>query len=239
MKYLNMSMLVGLALTGLLVNSASANLYPIAPPYSFVSLDPSNFILSVPQETAGLLDPNPVIGDHLGQHPGAFTNGFPSVDTFFVGLFVRPIATSNPNAAVYLWETTGAAPSSDTFRGPQIEVGYWNGTDFIPYGIPQYAAYADTGVWGPPIYPQITSSITPLSDFGITPEFPILLNAVRIEAHDWTAHNQVTAVAVNLVPEPDILTLIATSFVALLCLGRRRGKNSNAWNLLRLDFALR
>jgi hypothetical protein len=117
---------------------------------------------------------------------GAFAIGFPTAGTFFVGVFGGPIDTGNPNAAVYLWETT--APSNDVaFTGPRVQLGYWDGLAFMPYGVPQAASYLGTGVPADDPSREITSSITPLSDFGITPGFPFALNAVRIEAADILA----------------------------------------------------
>jgi hypothetical protein len=200
----------------LLSSTAVADmLYPIAPAGSFVALHPGDFIQFVPEQSPGLPDPNPVTGDILGQHPGAFVSGMPPAGTFFVGLFGGAVDTNDPQAALYLWETSGGL--GDAFQGPQIQLGYWNGTAFIPYGNPQAAFYLDTGVLsdlGPPWMPayggrEIYSSRTPLSALGIYAGLPLQLNAVRIEATE-SAHDQVTAVAANTVPEPSSMLLLCT-----------------------------
>ena len=189
----------------------SAALYPVAPPGSFVELQPADFIQFVPDQSPGLPDPNPVLGDNLGQHPGAFGVGFPDAGTFFVGVFGGPINTGHPHAAVYLWETTNP-PNGVAFTGPQIQLGNWDGASFHPQGIPQTASYLGTGVLE--AGREITSSITPLSDFGIVPGHPEPLNAVRIEAIA-RLHNQVTAVAANVIPEPAAL-VVWTLLVGLM-----------------------
>jgi hypothetical protein len=199
--------------------TASAGQYPVAPPGTYVTLDLSSFIQSVPSQTPGLPVPNPVIGDHLGQHPGAFVSGQPAPGTFFVGVFAGPIDTSNLNAKLYLWETSVAGLGGST--GPQIQLGYWNGTAFSAYGNPQAASYLDTGVAGDIAGMDIYSSIIPLSAFGIYPGFPNLLNAVEIEAADISAHNQVTAVAI---PETSATLLLGASLACLLGYGWKRNK---------------
>lgn len=213
------TVIAGMAI--LLMGTASAGMYPIAPPGSFVTLQPGNFIQSVPEQSPGLPDPNPVIGDNLSQHPGAFGIGFPPVGTFFVGIFGGPINTADPLAAIYLWETT--SPFNDVaFTGPQIQLGFWDGLTFTPYGIPQAASYSGTGVLVDNLLYEITSSVTPLSDFNIFPGFPSSLNAVRIEAADMFAHNQVTAVATNVVPEPSTMLLLGSGLIGLLAYGRKK-----------------
>lgn len=197
--------------------SASAGLYPVIPPGTFVTLQPEDFIQSVPEQSPGLPTPNPVIGDNLSQHPGAFGIGFPPVDTYFVGVFGGSIDTSKPDAAVYLWETT-APDNGVAFPGPQIQLGYWDGMVFTTYGISQAASYSGTGIvkfLQTQDY-EINSSITPLSDFEILPGFPYLLNAVRIEAVDEFAHNQVIAVVSNVVvPEPSTIFLICAGLAGV------------------------
>jgi hypothetical protein len=161
--------------------------------------------------------PNSVIGNTLQQHPGAFAIGNPEPGTFFVGVFAAPLATANPAAAVYLWETSGSPDNSQPFAGPQIQLGFWDGAAFTAYGVPQPASYQGTGVYwySDQTYFEITSSVTPLVNFGISPDFPSPLNAVRIEAA-FSAHNQVTAVAANIVPEPRTLLPVATGLAVLL-----------------------
>ena len=239
--------LLASVLMGLFVSSASANFYPIAPPHSLVSLDPSEFIYAVPQQTEGLVTPSPIIGDDVGQHPGAWQAADPSYgvtgpDLYLVGLFARPIDTSNANAAVYLWRTFGNLGSgySGSVGGPQIEVGYWDGSTFTRYGRPQFASYRDTGVGGDAYihpYPceflcfeihELASSMTLLSDFDIPLGFPTLLNSVRIEAANfydrqyWAGSDwRVTGIAANLVPEPETLSLLAVALIALSGCRRR------------------
>ena len=209
-----------LALAVLFAGTALADLYPIAPPGSFVSLNAGDFIQFVPEESAGLPSPNPVIGDNLGQHPGAFAVGFPPVGTYFIGVFNAPIDVSNPNAAVYLWETSGFGDNNVPFFGPEIRLGFWDPMGFTPYGNAQSASYLGTGALGNNPGYEITSSVTPLSGFGILPGFPFELNAVRIEA-TAQGHPQVTAVAVNTVPEPSSIVLLG-AIVGLLGCGWRR-----------------
>lgn len=193
--------------------TASAGmLYPIAPPGSTVSLEPRDFIQSVPDQTFGLLNPNPVIGDNIGQHPGAFRVGFPPLGSYFVGVFGAPIDLNHPDNAVYLWETSNVSNDATGFLGPQIQLGYWNGLNFTGYGITQNALYKPTGVledsFPDPPFREITSSVTFLKDLlqdgmGNQLDYSLLtLNAVKIEVTDVNLHNQVTAVAVNTVPEP-------------------------------------
>jgi hypothetical protein len=207
-------------------SAASAGQYPIAPPVTYVTLPLSSFIQSVPYTSwTGSPDPNnPVIGDNLNEHPGAFYTGMPSVGLYFIGVFGSPIDTSNPNAAVYLWETTSVGFGGQS--GPQIQLGYWDGTAFSAYGSPQAASYWDTGVStgvGGGLYMEINSSITPLTDFGISPGFPPFLNAVEIKVVDYSAHNQVIAIAV---PEPSATLLLGGGLACLLGYGRQRKKNS-------------
>lgn len=188
-------------------------MFPAAPPGSVVTR-PLDFVRSVPEQSPGLPDPNPVIGSHLDQHPGAFGTGQPDVGAYFVGVFADTIATALPGAALYLWETTGGE-NLVPFAGPLVELGFWNGTAFTAYGVPQPASYLGTGVlvWDGG-WREITFSAIPLSAFGISPE--IALNAVRIEAVDGQAHNQVTAVAVSAVPEPAAAPLIAIGLAGLV-----------------------
>jgi hypothetical protein len=168
-----------------------------------------------------------VIGDHLGQHIGWLP-----YDSFFIGVFGGPIATSKPDNAIYLWETTCCPGSNDVaFTGPQIELGYWDGLGFTPFGIPQTASYLGTGVLEDPGNPpdpseppfrEITSSIVSLSDFGIFTGFPFVLNAIKIEAVDMSAHNQITAAATYVVPEPSTFILLGAGLAGLVAWRRKR-----------------
>jgi hypothetical protein len=206
------------AITALLAGTASATTYPIAPPGASVTLSPVDFIQSVPDESPRLPNPNPVIGDNLGQHPGAFVTGAPDLGSFFVGVFGGPIDTTLPDAAIYLWETTGFG-AGVSLTGPEIQLGFWDGTAFTPFGMSQPASYLATHVRAGTM--EIRSSITPLSDFDISPGFSSPLNAVEIEVVDSSAHNQVTAVAsnsveANAVPEPSVGPLLSIGLIGLL-----------------------
>lgn len=211
------------------IHSASANQYPIAPPGTSVDLELSDFIRFVPEQSSDLYFPNPVVGDNLGQHPGGFETGWPDIGSFFVGVFDRTIDIEDPENAIYLWETTIPGGNDIAFTGPQVQLGYWDwdSWSFTPYGTPQTASYLGTGVVLYNLEHQmdyeITSSIIPLSDFGITPDFSFLLNAVRIEAVNY-AHNQVTAAATHIIPEPSTWVSFAVGFFGLLSYNRKRGK---------------
>lgn len=107
--------------------------YYVAPSPNTVSLEPSDFITSLPQGSGlSSISPNPVIGDNnIGSnnsatiptlHPGAFNVGAPDVGGYFVGVFGVSIDTSTPNAlnsSVYLWETSSGS-DPNPFAGPQI-----------------------------------------------------------------------------------------------------------------------
>ncbi len=200
--------------------ASASKIYPTAPPGTSVTLDLNNFIQSVPEQSPGLPVPNPVTGDNLGQHPGGFGIGSPPVGSFFIGVFGGLIDTNNPNENVYLWETS-APLNVVPFTGPQIQLGFWDGMTFIPYGIPRAASYLGTGVPATDPSREITSSITPLSDFDIPPGFPSL-NAVRIEAVSDSDHNQVTAVATGAVPEPSTMALLGAGMLGLIGILRRK-----------------
>jgi hypothetical protein len=203
---------------------ASAGQYPVAPPPHIVTLTLDDFIQSVPYTSwTGAPDPyNPVIGDNLNQHPGAFYTGQPSVGAYFIGVFGTLIDASRPDTTVYLWETTSVG--FDGQSGPQIQLGHWDGTSFTPEGISVAASFYDTLTLvttsaNPLIQMELNCSTTPLRDFEIQGN-PIL-NAVEIEAADINAHNQVIAVAV---PEPSATLLLGGGLACLLGCGRQRKK---------------
>ena len=205
----------------LLPVTASANVYPIAPPGTTVTLSLNDFIQSVPDGTPGLTGANPVIGDIIGQHPGAFITGAPLSGEFFIGVFGGRIGTGNPDAAVYLWETSGGnEPHNMPETGPLIQLGFWDGTAFTPEGLPQLASYLGTGDSASD--KEILSSVTPLSDFGVTPGFPFTLNAVKIEIVDASVERQVTAVATNVIPEPGMGFLLSVFSLGILGCSRWR-----------------
>ena len=219
-------------MAGFYINSAFANSYPIYPGGTYVTLSSGNFIQSVPDQSPGMPNPNPVIGDNLNQHPGGFGVGWPIENNFFIGVFGGPIDTKNPNAAVYLWETTGGGVGLNGAPGPLISVGFWDGTEFImpPDAVTVPSHFYDTGQWlYPYYYPydyfyMITSSITPLSAFnlGDTTDFGIY-NAVKI-SYNPHGHNQVTAVATNIVPEPSTFLLLGVGLAGVGFLRRRMKK---------------
>jgi PEP-CTERM motif len=216
MKNLTFIIVTGIVIAVVLnLNTAFGNSYPIYPPGANITLQPADFIQSVPDQSSGLPDPNPVIGDNLNQHPGAFGIGFPATGTYFVGVFGSPIDTRWPGA-VYLWETTSSGFAGDP--GPQISLGFWDGLAFTQLGDSVQALYYNTGVIWTSFY-LINSSITPLSDFNITGDH--ILNAVKIEAVDG-AHNQVTAVAANAIPEPSTILLVGVGLLGLAGYARKR-----------------
>lgn len=204
---------------GALAGNAIAKPYPVAPAGTYVTLQPDDFIQSVPLYSDTIPPDSPsgpytLIGDNFYNHPGPIWLYQPA---FIVGVIGHPILANNPDAAVYLWESTGGGLSGDSWPGPGIRLGYWDGTAFTPYGDEVQAVYRDTNV---PLSPDfyLTSSVTPLSDFHIvgTP----LLNVVMVESIDG-AHNQVAAVAVS-VPEPSGWMLLAGGLAALISKRSRR-----------------
>lgn len=229
-KALLLSQLVALAVGLLFFTPASAGLYPSLPEYSYVTLEDNEFLRYIADQSPGEPKPNPVIGNNPVQHPGGLYWGDKN---YFIGVFWRGIDTSNPETAIYLWETTGDTLHSD---GPRIQLGYWDGTEFLAYGIPQAAKYRSTGLpvhfefWEREFRGYLNASITPLSDFLIRPDFPFEINAVKIEVYDFSAHNQVTAVATNHlahVPEPATLPLVAASLLTLLGFTLRQERQIN------------
>lgn len=210
---------------------AHAALYPVSPPGSAVELPAAAFLQAVPEQSAGVPDnglvlpvPNPVIGDHLGQHPGGFVTGTPTVGAYFVGVFGGNVDTGRSDGAVYLWETSARGGGGGSFAGPTIELGWWSGSaffalhDFFPFGSPWTVAYAATGRGADDPALEIYSAVVSLTDMGIPQDFVppagTALNAVRVTAGGF-AHDQVTAIAATLVPEPGSLLLLATAVAAL------------------------
>ena len=84
--------------------AASAGQYTIAPPVTYVTLPLSSFIQSVPYTSwTGSPDPNnPVIGDNLNEHPGAFYTGMPSVGLYFIGVFGRSQTVNDPKTVAFV-----------------------------------------------------------------------------------------------------------------------------------------
>lgn len=213
------------------LRASAAALYPTAPAGTSVLLDHSSFIQYVPSESPGLPNPNPVIDDTLGQHPGAFGIGFPTPGQFFVGVFGDPIDPSaGEGVDVYLWEVEFIAPGEEhTFPwvGPLVQVGFWDGATFQPYGSQVRAWYWDTGQrwlddpdWALTGPRPILSSRIPWSSF-VDPGFSHELNAVEVTA--TYGHIMVNAVAAAPVPEPRVTLLLCGGLTVLfICRGIRR-----------------
>jgi hypothetical protein len=222
MKYLLVRVIVAIGLAAISGVPTSAQLYPAYPPSPgsrpmFAILQPSDFVQSVAQATPFVTNPDELIGDHLGEHPGAFVSGMPPDGSFLVGVFGGPIAADRPNA-IGLWETSGPRPIDFIFGGPGIQLGFWDGFNFIPFGDQVQASYRDTGAPADDAGMHIASSVIPLSRFNLMlPPF-VDLNAIRIEAIPG-GHNQVTGAAINVtnfIPEPSAVVLFGTGLVCVL-----------------------
>lgn len=196
----------------------AGTIYPLAPKGTSVALDPNDFIRSVPTESPGLPSPNPVIGDNLGQHPGAFGVGFPAPGLSFVGVFGGQIDTGNPAANLYLWEVE-LVGLGDTlpFEGPIVQLGSWNGTAFRPVGNPVTVSYWDTGVASQDrdqTFKEILSDVIPLSDFSVPIGLSSQVNAVQVTS--TFGHDMVNAIATDVVPEPSAILLLGLGMLGLL-----------------------
>jgi len=214
-----------LAGAGLCPMPVQANEYPIAPAGTSVFLQPWDFLQYSP-DCARCNLPNGVTGDDLDRHPGWATPVYAS----FIGVFAHDIDLDLAGAAIYLWESSsGDADSSVYFRGPDIQLGYWDGINFLASGVQAQALYYSTGLRqeaGTGLV--LHSSVTPLQDFQI--QGKPTLNALRISAAA-DGHNQVIAVAAT--PEPSGLLLVGSALMAAAVFGRRfgRGQASTAHDL--------
>lgn len=94
--------LAAIVVAGACASTVFARSYAIAPPGVSVRLQPGDFISYVPQQSPWLPVPNSVVGDNIGQHPGAFKIGFPDVGTYFVGVFGHGISPGEPKTSIYL-----------------------------------------------------------------------------------------------------------------------------------------
>ena len=162
---------------------ASAATYPTAAGTTIL-LDSSDFVQSVLQSEASA-----VVGHNLFQHPGASyapapTPGSPFYEfpplPFFIGILGNPVDSSDASVSVYLWENSypglsedgQLATITDPFPGPLIQLGNWNAPAFTPCGNEVAASYLGTKTYwrdpGDGIPKEITSSVTPLSAFGVT-----------------------------------------------------------------------
>jgi hypothetical protein len=200
-------------MAGAIATPAAAGYYPMAPPGTQVFLQPWDFLKFSPDcQPCNTTDG--VVGDNLERHPGALWSG----PDHFIGVFGHDIRLDLEGAALYLWESSsGGASNHEFFAGPDVQLGNWNGVDFLASGIAVQAWYRTTGVrqesgQGKMIF----ASLIPLDDFQVGRHAS--LNAVRISARD-DGHNQVIAVAVT--PEPAAVLLILTALGVLI--GTRRG----------------
>jgi hypothetical protein len=227
MKYLAVTLAAAAGMAALSGGPASADLYPIAPPGTSVTLQPSEFIQSVPQ-SFGVSYPNPlnqpngdtVIGDDIERHPGAVFN---SSSSFLIGVFGGPIDTS-PGADVFVWHT---GRDDFPFTGPLIQLGHWDdiGKVFTSFGNTVATSFLDTGVSVPVVgfFGELSSSITPVSAFGVD-GIPFL-NAVELTYNNSLgSDNRVTGVAANLVPEPSTMLFFGSGLACLVGYGWQRKK---------------
>jgi len=225
MRYLVVAIAAAAGMVGLSGGSASADAYPIAPPGTYASLQPSEFLQSVPQ-SRGIGYPNPlgqpngdtILGDDIERHPGAV---FDSSSSFLIGVFGSPIITA-PGADVFVWHTGRFSQEP----GPLIQLGHWDGTAFTGVGRTLATTFLDTGVSVPINAPdpgELSSSVIPVSAFGVggTP----ILNAVELTYNTSpTADNRVTGVAADLVPEPSTFLFFGTGLAGLFVYEWQRKK---------------
>jgi hypothetical protein len=210
--------LTALALAAALLpaTASHAGVYPVAPPGSTVTLQPADFVQYVPDHSPELNEADRLIGDTLDQHPGGFCCGGLG---YLVGVFGHSFDAADPGY-VRLWETTGGS-NNDNMMGPQITLGHWDGTAFTAYGVSVNAVYNGTGTGSFGF--EVTASATPLAEFRVGGH-PVL-NAVMLDT-TGAQMPQVTAAAIDVVPEPSSVVLQASALGVVRVMGWRRRKTA-------------
>ncbi|MFM9916309.1 MAG: PEP-CTERM sorting domain-containing protein [Rhizobacter sp.] len=217
------SPLSGVAASFLLAGSCWAGVYPLAPWGSTVTLQPGNFIQSMPDASPDLLPRQlDVLGPYLDRHPGAVLENYSELK-YFVGQFDYSFDRHNfgDGIGVMLWETTGECFYGQA--GPSVRLGYWDGDMFRAAGDEVQSSYYCAG-YGDLTQKTINSSVIPFSDFNIADDS--LMNAVRVTG-TARGHDMVSAVAADFkIPEPSTLLLAAVGLLGLAATARRRATTS-------------